>query len=128
MFYEWMLFRCTTNVVTLGKLKEMLDISSIVKLDQLKQTEMIVFLWSSLLSKIFGNTCTVKPVYSDHWREFWKRLHKTGSLYIEVMIFAPKISRGKNLVRVYNPYQYLNPFVWKTNAWISSLNSGKKNV
>ena len=33
----------------------------------------------------------VKPVNSDHWREFWKRSHKTGSFYIEVMIFVNKI-------------------------------------
>jgi hypothetical protein len=36
---------------------------------------------------------TVKLVYSNHWREFWKRSYKTGSLYIEVIIFAPKIPR-----------------------------------
>ena len=70
---------------------------------------------------------TVKLVYSDHWREFWKRSYKTGSLYIEVIIFAPKIPRGNHLVRVYCPHQLLNPFVWRTNAW-KGYNEIKRNV
>ena len=50
---------------------------------------------------------TVKPVNSDHWREFWKRLHKTGNL------------ERKNIVRVYNPHQLLTCSCGgRTNAWI----------
>jgi len=38
------------------------------------------------MTKITDFAYTVKPVYSNHWREFWKRLHKTGSLYLRAKL------------------------------------------